>query len=72
MTPRRLVVPEVLGVFPDAVARHLQTIGQRQAPLRSGRGFAPVVGDLDGFAVLESKAKDVVFARSYLTLRVVC
>ena len=48
-----LVVGQVLSVRPDAVAGHLESIGQRPAPFGCLGGLAPVVGDPHGFAVLQ-------------------
>ena len=42
---RGLVVAEVFCVGPDAVAGHVEAIGQWLSPLRRVGGFAPVVGD---------------------------
>jgi hypothetical protein len=51
ITDEGLVMAKVPIVWPDAVAGHIEPIGNRPAPLRSLRGFAPVVGDAHGFPV---------------------
>ena len=50
---------EVLGAFPDSIGGHVEAIGQREAPLRCGGGFAPIIGDFDGLTVLEFGDADV-------------
>ena len=50
---------EVLGVFPDSVAGHIEAVGKWFAPVGRGGGFAPVVGDFGGLAVVEFGDADV-------------
>ncbi len=50
---RALVVAEVLCIRPDAVARHVEAVGHRLAPLGCHRGLAPIVGYAHGLPVFQ-------------------
>ena len=44
---------KVFGVFPDSIDGHVEAGAERLAPVWGGGGFAPVVGDLRGLAVMD-------------------
>ena len=50
---------KVLCVFPNSVGGHVETTGEWSAPFGRGGGFAPVVGDFGGLAVVEFGDADV-------------
>jgi hypothetical protein len=50
---------KVLCVFPNSIGGHVETTGEWSAPFGRGGGFAPVVGDFGGLAVVEFGDADV-------------
>jgi hypothetical protein len=59
MLAEALVMGKVLCVFPNSVGGHVETSGEWSAPFWRGGGFAPVVGDFGGLAVLQFGDADV-------------
>jgi len=54
-----LVMGKMLCVFPNSVRGHIEEAGEWSAPFGRGGGFAPVVGDSGGLAVVEFGDADV-------------